>query len=117
MHEQALAINRLELLLPWLAAAAAKDQLRLEAPLLRDPPDFLGFGVDERVVVLQVGAGALGLEREPQRILVHGGRVLGPDGELVGVEGEGLLQGVDGLGVLEEEDLGDDVSGAVEKKD
>jgi hypothetical protein len=56
--------------------------------------------------VLQVGAEAFGLKGGPGGELVHGGRVLGPVGELVGVLGELGLEGFDGGGVFVEEDLG-----------
>lgn len=55
--------------------------------------------------MLEVGAEALGLEAGPQRELVHGGGVLGPGGEVLGVQGELALELLDRLGVLEEEDL------------
>lgn len=109
MHKQAL-LNRLKLLLARLASTATKNQLGAQLPLKRDLPVLLRLAIDDRVVVLQGGAEAGGLERGPQGELMHGGGVLAPDGEVGGVEGEGLLQGLDGLRVLEEESLITDVS-------
>lgn len=103
VDEQPL-LERLEGLVAGLAGAAAEDELGLEAPLLGDVPVRLDLLVDDGVVVLQVGAEALGLERDPQGVLVHGARVLAPLGELVGVEREAVLEVVDGVGVFEEED-------------
>lgn len=88
-----------------LASAAAEDELGAQGPLLGHLPLGLDLLVDDGVVVLQVGAEALGLETGPQRELVHGRRVLGPDGEVLGVQGELALKVLDGVGVLEEEDL------------
>jgi hypothetical protein len=83
----------------------AEDQLGIEFPVLGHVPLLGDLGVDERVVVLQVAAQALGLERRPHGELVHGVGLHGPDGELVGVEGELLLHGGDGAAVVEEHDL------------
>ena len=55
--------------------------------------------------MLQVASESVGLEGGPDDVLVHAGGVFGPLGELVGVDGEGGLQRLDGFGVLEEEDL------------
>ena len=65
MDEQPLAKSLLELLLTRLAGTATKDQLRPQLPLERDAPVLSGLLVDDGVVVLQVGAEALGLERNP----------------------------------------------------
>ena len=62
--------------------------------------------------MLQIRAEAFGFESRPGGVLVHGGRVLAPGRELVGVGGDFLLQGFDGGGVFVEEDLvGGRVSG------
>lgn len=53
--------------------------------------------------MLQVGAQALELQRGPDEQLLHAQGVDGPGGEAVGVEGELVLQGLCGRGVLEEE--------------
>ena len=113
MDEQPLAKSLLELLLTRLAGTATKDQLRPQLPLERDAPVLSGLLVDDGVVVLQVGAEALGLERNPQRVLVHGVGVLAPVAEVVGVQGEGLAQVLDWLGRFVEEDLSAHVSLAV----
>jgi hypothetical protein len=55
--------------------------------------------------VLEVGAETLGLERSPEVVLVHGGGVLRPGWEAVGIEWEVGLQGLDRFGVFVEEDL------------
>lgn len=108
MHKQPATQRLLRPLRQLLARAllqAAEHQLRLQLPLERDVPDLAGLLVGQRVVVLQVGAEPLGLQRRPRGVLVHRARVLGPDGELVGVHGQVGLQGLDGLGVFVEEDL------------
>jgi hypothetical protein len=92
VHKQPTASNLLLVpsrqLLPGTLLQATEDKLRLERPLQRNVPDLAGLLVRERVVVL-----------------VHGGGVLAPVGELVGVLRELGLQGLDGGGVLVEEDL------------
>lgn len=105
MNEDALLERLLVLGAGVGVGAAAEDELGAQLPLLGDVPLVLDLAVDDGVVVLQVGAEALGLEAGPQGELVHGGRVLGPDGEVVGVDGELALEVLDGGGVLEEEDL------------
>lgn len=49
-------LKRLEGLLHWLASRLAKDQLGLQAPGERHVPGGRDFLIDQRVVVLQVGA-------------------------------------------------------------
>ena len=98
-------LNGLELLLAGLACTSTKDELGTELPLLGDLPLLLSTLVDNGVVVLEVGAEALSLERNPGGVLVHGRCVLGPVAEVVCVEREGLAEVLDGLGVFEEEDL------------
>lgn len=104
MNEHTL-LQRLELLLACLSGAPAEDELSPQLPVLGDLVGILDLLVDDGVVVLEVGTEALGLERNPGGILVHGGGVLAPVTEVVSVEREGLAQVLDGLGVLEEEDL------------
>lgn len=87
MHKQPLAVCFLVLLLAGLAGAAAKDQLGPELPGDGNVPALSGLGVDERVVVLQVCAKALGLESDPQRILVHCVCLVGPIAKVVCVDG------------------------------
>ena len=106
VDKQPGTLNILECLVSRLASlavnSAAEDKLGPERPLLGDVPLVLDALVDDGVVVLEVGTEALGLEGHPQGVLVHGRRVLGPGGEVVGVEGKLLLESVDGLGVFEE---------------
>lgn len=87
-----------------LAGAAAEDELGGQLPVGGDLPLGGDALVDEGVVVLQVGAEALGLEGGPGGVLQDGGAVLGPDREAVLVEGELLLHAADDGGVDEEED-------------
>lgn len=98
-------LDGLELLLAGLACTSSKDELGTELPLLGDLPLLLSTLVDNGVVVLEVGAEALSLKRNPGGVLVHGRCVLGPVAEVVCVEREGLAEVLDGLGVLEEENL------------
>lgn len=49
-----------------VAGLAAEHELRVELPRRGDPPRLGDLGVDERVVVLEVGAGALDRERCPE---------------------------------------------------
>ena len=99
------ALDRLELLLTRLGHLATEDELGAKLPVDGDVPVLLGLAVDDRVVVLEVGAQTLGLEGGPESILMHGGRVLAPVAEVVGVNGETLAEGLNGLGVFEEESL------------
>ena len=98
-------LEGLELFLSWLAGAATEDELGSELPLLGDLPLLLGTLVDNGVVVLEVGTKALGLQGCPQSVLVHGRGVLGPVTKVVRVDGEGLAEVLDGLGILEEKNL------------
>src|SRR5712671_2599923 len=52
-------------LLPRAACRGAEDQLGVELPVLRDVPGLLHASVDQRVVVLQVGAEALSHQSGP----------------------------------------------------
>jgi hypothetical protein len=110
VHKQPAASDLLLIssrqLLPGALLQATEDKLRLERPFQRNVPDLAGLLVRERVVVLEVGAEAFGFESGPGGVLVHGGGVLAPVGELVGVLRELGLQGLDGGGVFVEEDLG-----------
>lgn len=99
-----LLLPRLQLL-PGARLGRAEDQLRLEHPLLWNVERLSGADVRQRVVVLQVGAEALGLECGPEVELVHGVGVLAPAGEAVCIDGQRLLQGGDGGRVFVEEDL------------
>lgn len=98
-------LDGLEFLGTGLAAAATEDELGVELPVLGDAPLASDLGVDEGVVVLEVGANTLGVKGGPDDVLGHGIGLLGPDGELVGVEGELLLHAVDDVLVLEEQNL------------
>lgn len=94
-----------EVLGAGLGGAPADDELGVELPAERDAPLGRHALVDQRVVVLQVGPQALGLERRPHRELQHAVRLARPDRELVRVQRELLLHRVDDVLVLEEEDL------------
>lgn len=59
------ALEGLELLLRGVGGGRAKDQLALEAPGGGDVPGRRDLLVDQRVVVLQVGAEAFLFERGP----------------------------------------------------
>lgn len=87
-----------------LAGTAAEDELGRQLPVGGDFPLGGDALVDEGVVMLEVGAEALGLEGGPGGELQDGGAVLGPGREAVLVEGELLLHGADDGGVDEEED-------------
>ena len=89
MDKEPLALNLLVLLLARLASASTKDQLAPELPLERHVPVLRSLLVDDGVVVLEVGTEALGLQCNPESILVHCVCVLGPVAEVVGVEGYG----------------------------
>jgi hypothetical protein len=108
MHKQPPARNRLarlvRQLLPRALLQAAENELGFQLPVRRDVPDLGGLLVGQRVVVLEVSAQAFGFERRPGGELVHGGRVFGPLGELVGVGGDFGLQGLDcSVGFVEED--------------
>lgn len=58
-------LNRLLRLLTRRTLGTPEDELRDEPPLARQVPLLGDGGVDERVVVLQVGAEAEGFESSP----------------------------------------------------
>jgi len=58
-------LNRLPGLIPWQSCGRPKHELRLETPVLRHVPFSLDAAVDERVVVLEIGAEAFGFEGGP----------------------------------------------------
>ena len=105
VDKQPGALDRLELLLTSIGNLATEDELGAELPVDGDVPVLLGLAVDEGVVVLEAGAKILSLEGGPESVLVHSGSVLAPVAEVVGIDGEGLAEGLNGLGVLEEEGL------------
>lgn len=105
MDKEPGALDRLELLLTSIGDLATEDELGAELPVDGDVPVLLGLAVDEGVVVLEAGAKTLSLEGGPESVLVHSGSVLAPVAEVVGIDGEGLAEGLNGLGVLEEEGL------------
>lgn len=100
-----LVLLRKEVLGTGLTSLATKDEHGGQLPVRGDLPLGSDALVDERVVVLQVGAETFGLEGGPDSELQHGGGVGGPGGEAVGVDGELLLHAVDDLLVFVEEDL------------
>ena len=105
MHEQPLSLHILELLLTWLASLATEYQLSPELPSKRNVPVLSSLLVNDGVVVLQVRAKALGLERNPESILMHGVGLLAEVAEVVGVEREVLAELFNGLGRLVEKNL------------
>lgn len=110
VHEQPATSNLLlgprSKVLPGTLLGTSEDKLGLQRPLERNVPNLAGLLVRKRVVVLQVGSETFGFQCGPGGVLVHGGGVLGPGRELVGVLGELGLEVLDGLGVFVEEDLG-----------
>jgi hypothetical protein len=80
----------------WLrprgGAGHAERHLRDQVPRRRDAPLGLDLLVDQRIVVLQVCAEAFVGEGGPDDELVNGGRVMGPDGEVVFGESKLVLQ-------------------------
>ena len=91
MNNQPLPLNLLERLLPRLSSRRANNHLRAQLPVLAHIPLLLNLLVDQRVVMLEVGAQAFGLKGCPDGVLVHAVGLCGPDGELVGVQCELLL--------------------------
>lgn len=86
MHKQSLALYFLELLLAGLARASTEDQLAPKLPLEGNAPVLGSLLVDDRVVVLKVGAKSLCLQGDPESVLVHGVSVFRPVAEVVGIE-------------------------------
>jgi hypothetical protein len=94
-----------ELFLTGLTSGSAEHHLCAELPVLGHIPRLLDTGVDQGVVVLEVGAETFGLQGSPGNVLRHTVGVDSPGGELVGVERELLLHAFDNSAVDEEEDL------------
>jgi len=95
MNKQSLVEGGLTLLwklLPGTILNAAKHQLRLQAPILRNVPRGRRLLVRQWVVVLKVATDTLRLEHSPHGVLVHGAGVFRPLGELVGIDLVGLLK-------------------------
>ena len=88
-----------------LASTATEDQLGVELPVGGDLPGLGNLVVNEGVVVLEVGAQALGLKGGPDGVLQNGIALRGPAGEAVGVDGELGLEALDNGLVLEEQNL------------
>lgn len=106
INPEPIPLDRLERLLRWRRSAGrAEDQLGAQRPASWQVPGLAHALVDERVVVLQVAAEALGLEGGPGGDLVRAVGVAGPEWEAVGVKGEVGLHLLDGWDVVEEEDL------------
>lgn len=105
VDEEPLALDLLKLLLARLTSPATEDQLAPELPLKRDAPLVCSALINDGVVMLEVGTEALGLQRNPKSVLMHGVGVLGPVAEVVCVRREGLAEVLDWLRVLVEEDL------------
>ena len=79
--------------------------MSVKLPVLRNVPLSSDLGVDKWAVVLEIAAQSFGFERGPDGELVHRIGLGGPEGELVGVGGEGFLHFCDGGARLEEEYL------------
>jgi hypothetical protein len=105
MDEEPLALCFLELLLAGLTSTATKDQLTPQLPAKGDVPVLGSLLVDDGVIMLQIGAEALGLKGNPQRILMHGVGVLRPVAKVVGVEGKLFAEVLNGFGIFVEKDL------------
>ena len=88
MHKQPV-LDRLKFLLLRLPLGLPKHQLGLQAPFGGHLPLIVHPLVDDGVVVLQVASEPVRLQRGPDDVLGHAGRVLGPLGELVRVDGKG----------------------------
>ena len=105
MHEKSLALDLVEGLFARLLHNAANDHLCAEGPRRWHAPCSLDLGVDNGVVVLQVGAYALGCESGPDGVLVHGSGLSRPSREVICERGKFRLHGFDDGAVVEEEDL------------
>ena len=90
MYKQPV-LEGLEGLLAGSTSATTKDELGAEVPVLRHIPLGAHLVVDDGVVVLKVGAEALGLERCPGGELMHSAGVFRPRREVVGVRRKGPL--------------------------
>ena len=82
---------------------AAEDELRAQVPVGGDVPGLRDGAVNQRVVVLQVGADVLRGESRPQRVLQHRARLIGRAREGVGVGREAFLQSLDNVAVFKEQ--------------
>ena len=98
-------LNINERLLASRSNRCTEDQLGRELPILGDVPCIGDLLVDQRVVVLQVGAKPLLLKSSPDGVLVHSVGVRGPYWEFIGVQCELLLHAGDGGAVNEEKNL------------
>ena len=100
-----LLLDGLELLGTRLAGTATDDELRAELPASGDAPSLGNLLVNEGVVMLEVGAETLELERGPDGVLQHSAALGGPGREVVLVDGDVLLVALDDVLVLEEKNL------------
>ena len=98
-------LDILESLLAGWCSLSTEDQLSVEFPRSRDIPLRSNLGVDERVVVLEIGSESFSGEGGPDNELGHGIGLGGPDGELVSVGGEFLLHGGGDCAVFKEKNL------------
>ena len=87
-------LNRLESLVTGLAGPATKDELGAELPVGGDLPLLGDLGINDGVVVLEVGTETLGLESNPDGELEHGVALGGPDGESFWGDGVSKLVGL-----------------------
>lgn len=81
-----ILLNRLS-----LSNLSTKDELSVQLPISRDAPSLLDLIVNQGVVMLQVSAEAIRLERRPDQVLVHAVGLGRPVGEAVGVRSNVLL--------------------------
>lgn len=96
-------INRQLILGLRLLSTPTKYKLSIQSPRLGELPSLSNLVVDERVVMLQVGAEAISLKGSPDQALVHGSRLRGPVGEFIGIEGKLLLELLGGVFFGEEQ--------------
>ena len=94
-----------ELLLPRLTSWGTEDHLCIELPGLGDVPGLLDVGIDQGIIVLEVGTESLCLQGGPGDVLGHAVGVDGPYGEPISVDRELLLHTLHDSRVDKEEDL------------
>ena len=97
-------LDRNVLLGGGLALLSTEDELSVESPCGGDLPGLSNLGIDQRVVVLEVGTETFSLESSPEEVLLDSSRLNGPRLESVGVDSELALESLDGGVVDVEED-------------
>jgi hypothetical protein len=81
-----------KLLLGRCASGGTKDHLCAKLPVFGDIPGLLDFGIDQRIVVLQINTKPPSFQGSPRDVLGHAVGVGGPGWELVGVYRVLILQ-------------------------